>query len=432
MGPEIARSTDFNQDSHPICAKLKSQRGFSIPEALIASAVIIMSVLGVSNSVFNLGKNSAKNRMVASAFAIETLIVSTTQNSEYLRTQTIYGGGQSIADALSSGGAPPRIQLKDDTGTVIADTGSPVTFNNEGKTCTGFPSRTCTIQVNFSIANTGSPTAPDYRFAYYIEFAQVKDVEATQPMGMRSGTTFQAADYQTPINYMFFERAAGTLQCDPNQADSVIITGMDRDTGMLSCAKFPSSPLAQGQISKGITYSAGSQELQVKGVTAKKYVCPSNYALVSVNMRDLDPTATPGVAPKCRFAGPTSYSFNYTQGYHGGSLVPCPPFYTVDTASSNCTGSASVTRPAACNPATRPAWNGSSVAQVTDPGPPNTSQGPSGGWDWATKTIGTKRMDCTVKYNPQYCNIEISTTVNFSVTCKRDPAIPDEVTATLQ
>lgn len=407
----------------------QNEFGFSIPEMIIASALVIMAMLGVSSTVYQLGKGSNKNRMVSSAFALETLIVSATQNSEYFRTHHPNGNSaQTLADVLSVGGVP-AMQIVDDSGVVIADTAADKTFDSEGRSCTGYPSRVCTIKVSFSLKNLGTASAPDQRFAYYIEFAKANDVLATQAMGQRSGTTtFTNQDYLTPINYMFFERSNQVEGCTVGSGNSLVITGMDRDTGQVTCAKYPSVSLGAGQISKGLTYDQVRNELQVKGVAAKKYTCPQNYMLTGVNMKNLEPNAVLGTAPRCRFVGPTSYT-NSASSVHGGSWIPCAPFYEISGPS--CTsGGSSLVRAPSCSPATRPVgYSGGQVIYGSDPLTPNMNAYSISG---PTVDASKKKMDCVVSYSPQYCGAVIQTTVVFNTTCQRIAGIPDEIAATLQ
>lgn len=306
--------------------------GFSIIEALVASVIVMTSFLGLAIVMTQIQRVDPKVKASAIQQSLEASIVTTLQDPSQMV------GIQTVSDLQ-------KIMIHDSQGVLIAQApkGNRKYFDLEGKACPAYSDDHCFISTELDIQCSSVSTA-SYQFcqaAYRVAVEANKKGIQIHNLGSQ-GTQFQVPqDYQVPIAFDLFSRSKNVETCT-GSSDAMIVTGYERDTGKVRCAKLPQSVCPQGTISLGIKFVpsggnpiTGSFELDCQPM--KKIGCDLGYVLQNFDPSSLHPLSS-SVQGQCIYAGQDLVSRTVSHSdslYVGGTL--CPPDYEVVPGSVTCT-----------------------------------------------------------------------------------------------
>jgi type II secretory pathway pseudopilin PulG len=404
--------------------RLVSQQGFGIIESLVAMGIIAMGMLGAVTIMQTM--QGGKNKTLAVGLAAEETLIAATQNYDLMKT---YG------TSFSAGVIPP-VSVQDATGLVIANSQAPVYLGPRGTTCTGYPSETCTVKVTMDVKkiNVVESVFPDYRVAYRVEFAQTGKSVASRLLGAplpASGNAFAASDYSLSINYTSYERSTNVTDLKCAGGSGFLVTGFNRDTGKVSCAKKPTSDIGVGNIATLVSVDVPSRTftLDPGKLALRKLSCPANYALEYYTPANLDPRAGSTTAAGCIFVGQASVPWRQTAtGLHGVTGTFCPGHYK--TSSVTCTATVVASNSATCSVPTGYSTSAHAITYTDTTVSPNAN-----GYSLQTQSGVDQTASCYAAYSAQPCGSSIAVKVTMSGRCDlsdplRVPASFDSSTTT--
>lgn len=332
--------------------RISNDRGSSFITTMLAAAIIILSVGGVGASALRLGRALNKAEIANLAVAIEAnLVASFHDKRNYPDPVAAAAAGGSNAQVYS-----PNKALREGTldklplsVTFAGGVAVPVTVPVDGVTsAVGFLEKDltpCPVQAysNDCIlryeVKLRKGAGASYAFAYKVEANP--DVLSMAPLG-------DINDFSIPIDPGNYRAELNLTFCDKDE--SMFITGVNRETGEVLCARKPTQKSCPDKkIAKGLYLKEPadggppSLELICTSNEMRTFKCPPNYALQKFNAQYVDPenskySKAPG---KCVFFGKNTSS--------GGGAFPanptspymkkitgtfCPPFYKANGPSS--------------------------------------------------------------------------------------------------
>jgi type II secretory pathway pseudopilin PulG len=229
------------------CFRVSPSSGQSFVEVVVATAILAISALGISGSLISLGKAKSRTDQITQAVTIESAIIAA------LSDQNNYS--ESVRTALRSGTIPNDLTLSlhlpirpAGLAPLALQVGSPLFLDRQLNPCAPSDNPSCIHQVNFDVRNASIPGAitPIYRVAYSIQ------TQAPDALPLQLGATFpfqSTAAYTSEIPpSMYMTRQQNT--CDDTEA---FVTGVDRATGRVICAKRPVQACADNQVVTGFT-----------------------------------------------------------------------------------------------------------------------------------------------------------------------------------
>ncbi|MCB0351553.1 MAG: hypothetical protein KDD38_10240 [Bdellovibrionales bacterium] len=219
-----------------------NNRGFTIPELLIASAMTLIAVSGIVTFSSVWKRNYDKSYATYMAVALESALLSAMVDPE---TYT-----PAVINQLAAGGAPPRITLNltglDNTsgGKLTITTNSrPMFVGQNLEACSGFQEASCLVQIE---VRTGRDPAGNYAFAYDVQLnpklhtpshSTLKRTNQPALPGNTSPTLAtpwdNRASYTVAIPNVLYKKSDVAV-CGAN---TVGIRGVNRDTGSVECIK---------------------------------------------------------------------------------------------------------------------------------------------------------------------------------------------------
>lgn len=284
-----------------------NRQGFSLVEVMVALALILISALALGWSINELRKNKIRSELISGVSAIESAL------TNELMDEANYAD-PAVKSALRAMTVPPGLEFRVQ-GTAVnrpfdfrISPGGTRNFDRRLNDCTTYPSPDCNIQLELELAPQGGRMAYAYRLT-----TQNEEIARTlQYQGMGSQTnsaTFNSSEFKVTIPYEYYLNAL-LLMCDSTNA-TVGIRGVNRDFGTVSCIQQPQTPCPQGTLPKGLRFEASTASVEFDcGAPAQTATCPSNYSLLQLDTRSLDPAATKSgtcVYTHARFASGPSY-----------------------------------------------------------------------------------------------------------------------------
>ncbi len=340
--------------------------GFSIIEALVASVIVMTSFLGLAVVMTQIQRVDPKVKVSAIQQSLEASIVTTLQDPSQM------AGIQTVSDLQ-------KIMIHDSQGVLIAQApkGNRKYFDLEGKTCPAYNDDHCFISTELDIQCSSVSTA-SYQFcqaAYRVAVEANKKGIQVHNLGSQ-GTQFQVPqDYQVPIAFDLFSRSKNVETCT-GSSDAMIVTGYERDTGKVRCAKLPQAVCPQGTVSLGIKFVptggnpiTGSFEFDCQPM--KKIGCDLGYVLQNFDPSSLHPSSS-AVQGQCVYAGQdlVSRTVSHSEPMYVGGVL-CPPDYEVVSGSVSCNLAA------APSVSCQTGWGPTYCTKTTTQTPPATQSNPN-------------------------------------------------------
>jgi hypothetical protein len=307
--------------------------GFSIIEALVASVIVMGAFLGLASAMIQTQQLGPKSKILNTMLHLESEIASQLQNPD------AFVAVHSVNDLQT-------LILKDSSSNILAKAtpGSISYFDISGQPCPSKNTSTCFISTELGFDCTTVIGSYNFCQAAYSIQADVNDFKVSvHPRGVakKIGAAFSkvSGDYSTPISFNMYNGSKGQEGCD-SSSDAFLVTGYERDTGKVFCAKRPQQACPAGSIAVGIKFVpsgslpiTGSFELDCRAM--KKVGCDTGYVLYNFDPSKLYPTSS--VTGQCVFAGADDVTHSVTKSqlnYVAGTL--CPPDYDVDSTSVSC------------------------------------------------------------------------------------------------
>lgn len=328
----ILRHSAPIQSSNLLCGLWHQKRisnGFALIEVLVASIIIGAASLGLGVSLNKMGQTNTKAKAAFAALAIESSLQTAIQNTDSfvgIATELANGTTQFpnlILSLMVSSGATETL--------VSIPLGQDVYFDNQGKTCVSCAqNQSWAFLLRVQGQRIGSSPYPIYALAYKVSFNS--RLMILPNLGSQNATGFSTGDYKwlvSPESYPLFQ----TAQNCNSELNEVLITGINKDTGQISClplAASNGSACSPNQIAVGWELSNGTLKLSCQDLGTG--LCPTaNYALQNFNLRSLatKPTGscvfiTTSGAPLRPSTGGVSPPYT---GHKIQSAQVCPPHY---------------------------------------------------------------------------------------------------------
>jgi hypothetical protein len=314
-----------------------NERGATFISTLVAAAIIVVAIGGLGASAVRLGRAIKKAEVANLAVAIEANLsaafldkgnypdpsVDPTSPNEKLRAGTLASMPLHVSFL---GGAPMTIPVPVGNGT----TGVDGYLDRDLAACAGFTpgNSNCVLHYQVRLKKFTSPTL-SYAFSYQVDANP--DVLKMAPLG-------DATEFSIPLDPGNYRAQIDLTHCD--QADDLFVTGVNRDTGAVVCAKKPAlNSCPPRTIAKGfkeVIYDNGPVMQLDCSEPMRTFTCKKGYALQKFNARYVDPenhdySSAPG---KCVFqmahSAPMTLSFPATPTPYMKSVSGtfCPPYYT--------------------------------------------------------------------------------------------------------
>lgn len=356
------------------------EAGFGIPQALLAAALISISIAGIGSLTYFSAIGSKKSRSTSKAFALETQIITGFQNSVemdpakmYLTTGTI---PSSFTFTLSNGINP------------VTEVGGTLFFSPDSDTPCAYDAEKCFIKVEsalrcFSISGVSYPVCKAaYRISFDTQLFSLSPVGVLEPGPLSAVPDEQ---FTLPVAYDLFVQET---QANCSDSSTLMVTGFDRDTGVLNCAHFPQKNCLDGEISTGLIYDSTTNSVELKCQPLNKFSCPNNYALLSFNPATFSP-GSGFAAPTCVFIGRKSAPWPIAvSGNDSVAGTFCPDNYRTTVATESNPPNCRIT------PITTSAWCTNVVTGAVAEFFPTTNLIPQ-------VSSGVNRTaSCTVNYGP--------------------------------
>ncbi|MES2801446.1 MAG: hypothetical protein V4654_03055 [Bdellovibrionota bacterium] len=274
---------------------LKSTKGYSIIEALIAGGIIAVVTGGLGIAINQGIKTRNKIQIVANAVALEAAITSALQDP------TSYNGFANILSSQNISQFRSEFRLNvPDWGNIPIQTGSTTSFTNQRQVCNDFDTnKDCTMRVRIDAQETS--TSPlRYAFAYRIEINPL--VAAMPALGKAAGGNFEAADYIIPVPNSAHN---ASIACD--SLTPLAATGYNSSTGQMTCLEGPTTSCASGSIAVGLQISIGSNNLNFVCQPLAQLSCSSDlYAINRFSPQNMMNIGQAESTSQCGFIGATT------------------------------------------------------------------------------------------------------------------------------
>lgn len=321
--------------------------GSTFVSSMIAAGIIVVAVLGVGASSLRMSRALKKAEVGNLAVSVEANLVAAFQDKRNypdpissksspnaalrsgtltmlpLKVSFVEGGPTTINVPVSMTGAPASDHYLD---TNLAPCAA----------ATGFSAK-CVIRYNVGLKKITS-AGISYAFSYVVE---------ANPAVVSMAALGNIKDFGIPLEPGNYRAEINLTNCDKDS--SLFVTGVNRDTGEVFCAKKPAvTTCPKDTLAKGLKYVPyGAQppaiELNCTSKEMRVFKCPANYALQKFNPQYIDPdnTAYNKAPGTCVFLGanssvsPGNFPPNPTSPYMktvAGTF--CPPFYKSNQTSA--------------------------------------------------------------------------------------------------
>lgn len=333
---------------------ISNARGAGMISVIIASAVIVMSILGVGTYSLSLSQAMRKTEIVDKAVILEAALVHEFNN------KANFPDGSTITDGLRDG-TLAAFQIIDATYPALANLTIPIqtTGANPGVVryldrtlvpCGGSSfSATCVLKYEVRLKKQAFGSIQNYSFSYQIEANP--ELVSMAPLG-------RANVFNHPIDPGNYRVRADLTKCDPSRY--LFMTGMNRDTGEAYCVEKPlATKCPDGRLPKGFSYQrrsstnttgdmrdSGVMQLDCTATAMKTLSCPVNYSLYKFNPQSLDPeNPSPGPASQNMCVFRSAHSASLSGSYPPNPSSPylssvsgtfCPPYYSISNGDSSC------------------------------------------------------------------------------------------------
>jgi type II secretory pathway pseudopilin PulG len=316
-----------------------NSRGVTYISTLVAAAIIVVAIGGLGASAMRLGAAIKKAEVANLAVAIEANLSAAfldkanypdpTANPDSPNAKLRAGTLTSLPLHVSFlGGAPITIPVPVSNGT----TGAEGFLDRDLLPCPGF-NLNCVLHYQVRLKKF---TAPSISYAFSYQVDANPEVLKMAPLGA-------VEEFSIPLDPGNYRAEMDLTHCDA--ADDLFVTGVDRDSGAVLCAKKPAlNSCPPRTIAKGLKYvwypSGPVMELDCTQ-PMRTYSCKPNYALQTFNAQYIDPDnhnydSAPG---KCVFLTARtavmkgSYPPTATPYMKSVSGTFCPPYYTASSSS---------------------------------------------------------------------------------------------------
>lgn len=230
-----------------------SYKGFGIVEALAAGAIVSISALGLGVSLNKMAQTKSKIHSVTNAMALESSLQTALQekNSYQAMAADLAKGNANLSSMTLAFNVPVDDHFK----SVQVNVGQEVYFDREGGTCTACmndKSWAYKLKVDGKIVSTSG--VPIYAMAYKVDFNS--DMTTMAGLGSTGSGSFTDADFKwviPPSAYMQTTSSSCYTSIDPTDPDTtpkLLVTGINKDTGELQCARFPDTQCAADEVAK--------------------------------------------------------------------------------------------------------------------------------------------------------------------------------------
>lgn len=261
---------------------LRRQSGFSVLEVLVAASLTLVASLSIGVVFREVSKSRARATYISDITAIESSLTTALLDETKYRDPTVraalLAGGKTLSYTVSGNAAGTSFSYE-------IRPGSPVSFNSRDlRTCSGFPSPACDIQLVLGVSKIADQVFFAYRFQHDGEFN--KSLLNFRGAGSASDSGLTSEDFTLPLPY---EYLYGSLHLDcPN--DSVGARGLSRNEGRVSCVTQPKNECPPGTLPKSIKFNSQTESVEfVCSAPAQTVGCRAKYALESVDLPSLDP-----------------------------------------------------------------------------------------------------------------------------------------------
>jgi hypothetical protein len=341
-----------------------NRRGSTFVSVLVSAAIIAAAIGGVGASAVALGKAIKKASTANLAIATEANIVAAFHDKKNYPDPIFAGAGAATAPGSSlaieglNGGSPNKalragtlmtfplqVSFEGHSPLLI-----PVPINDGSSGIVGYLdedlnacvdpagfSAKCLIRYEVRLKKI-TTTGISYSFSYQVDANP--DLITMAPLG-------DATEFTIPIDPGNYRAELNLTHCDKDS--SLFVTGVNRDTGEVFCAKKPSlNSCPPKTFAKGLKYVQYANqpptiELDCTSSEMRVFKCSDNYALQTFNPQYIDPennsfSTAPG---KCVFLAshqavtsaylPATPTSPYVKTVSG---TFCPPFYSSGGASA--------------------------------------------------------------------------------------------------
>jgi type II secretory pathway pseudopilin PulG len=281
-----------------------SDRGFSLVEGLVATAIMATTVAGTGGFSTYLVKQSRRSQRLNSAIALQSLVQNELVNREqYQLTGDATRDAQ--VNAINAGQASTAytgFPLRNGTGGAIARVNQrtyhhTMDLYDQSGPCAG-PSDQCQVYVDLDlycadVARSGCTAA--YRVGLDADANDVTPGALGAPnrppttAGLRNSLmTFAEDDYSLVLGrdlFTLMDASDPGTSCNAAN-EEIFITGVNRVTGEVSCLKKPSAPCPDQQVAHGVRAVNGRLEFACHPLGAVK--CPPDYVFQKLDLAQLD------------------------------------------------------------------------------------------------------------------------------------------------
>lgn len=303
---------------------LKSISGSGIVESLVAAGIILIAASGLSIAFQRMARAKAKVQLVTFAMNLESSLQAKLQDKDSF---------SAVSSQLSNGNAnsiqtmtfPLQISVDNVIKNYTIPVAQNVYFDQNTNTCTACAgSNTWALRLRVEGKKKLGTVFPVYAMAYRIDFNT--ELAGLSSIGTQTAQGFVPQDFKWPVPPEAYINET-MVPCNPANKE-VFITGVNKDTGEVSCMPIAESfSCAANEVAIGWKIVSGALQLQCKPLAVA--TTPGlNYAV-----QNFDPstgnaiTGTSVVVTDSPW--PLQTASGYLTPYKGRSISGsvCPPTY---------------------------------------------------------------------------------------------------------
>lgn len=266
---------------------LRNERGQTLLSNLVAAAVVGTAVVGTASLGNHLMRQSKRSQLLNRAVHMQSQVTSALLRKDQFDPNAHPRAG--LAE-LRQGAVPAGLTLLDENNQPLATVGGRTHYDAQGRACNA-PGPDCQISIDVDITCSGAD--PQCMAAYRVTVWPDTNSVQPAPLGasfhgrsanVGGSASFDPSDYMNPISYDAAIQDASS-SCDGGAAD-ILITGVNRVTGRVSCIKRSVTECPQGYVGKTVQAVGGHMEMVCTPLA--KAECPDDYVMTNMSLAQLD------------------------------------------------------------------------------------------------------------------------------------------------